>query len=58
MAPIPIVTACFGTSSSFLKNLEFAFIVEGVKLTVWVFLKKQFDGSLKPICPSNPIPKS
>ena len=46
---IPIVYACFGTSSSEAKNRLFASIVLSVKSTQCVSFSKAAPGSLNPI---------
>ena len=58
MVLMPIVYACFGTSSAEAKNLLFASMVDWVKFTQCTSLSKDSDGSLKPICPLWPIPRS
>ena len=55
---IPIVYACFGTSSADAKNLLFASIVLSVRSTQCVSFSNASPGSLKPICPLCPSPSS
>lgn len=55
---IPIVSACFGTLSIEGKYLAFAWRVCSFKVTMCVRDLKGVPGSLKPICPFRPMPRS
>ena len=56
--PTPIVTAAVGTSSMDEKKRLFASRVISVSLTSCVMTGKWSHGSLKPMCPSCPMPSS
>ena len=58
IVPIPMLYACFGTSSADSKNRLLASIVLSFKSTQCVGSTKLSPGSLNPICPFLPNPRS
>ena len=58
MVPTPIVIDIFGTESTYpSKNLEFASIVDRARVVSLVRDRREELDSLKPMCPSTPIPR-
>ena len=56
--PMPMVKAAVGTSSREAKKRLLASRVMAVSSTSWVILGKWSQGSLKPMWPSWPMPRS
>ena len=58
IVPIPTVKAYFGTELKEGKSSEFDFLVLSESLTLLVLLLNEEPGSLNPICPLTPIPRT
>ena len=58
MVPMPMVMACFGTSSIDWKKRALASMVFWVRSTTWVFSGNSSQGSLKAMWPLLPMPSS
>ena len=57
IVPTPIVIQCLGTSFSLSKKRALSLMVSPVKVFMRVLELNDEQGSLKPMCPSEPIPR-